>query len=206
MNTSLRFTLGWFVISTALTCSTQAFQRSEGRVDFGPFPPPAHGDQWVEVNLDRNLIALAARLTAKDEPEVTDLLKGVEFIQVNVIGLDAANRTEIESRIKTIRGQLESKGWQRIVSAQELNQDFGIYIKIRGQEAVAGLVVTVMESGKQAVLVNIVGDIRPEKLALLGDKLDLDPLRKLGHSAVKVSTQTRSNSVNQSVATTAGKP
>jgi hypothetical protein len=148
---------------------------------------------------------MAARLTAKDEPEVTDLLKGIESVRVNVIGLDDGNRAEIETRIKGIRSQLETKGWERIVTVKEKDQDVGIYVKTRGQEAVAGLVVTVIDGGKQAVLVNIVGDIRPEKLAELGEKLNIDPLKQLGHSTGKKSVKADAKPADQAAEKTADK-
>ena len=59
-------------------------------------------------------------------------------------------------------------------------QDVGIYTKTRGGEALAGLVITVIDAKGQVVLINIVGDIRPEQVAALGDKLDLEPLKDIG--------------------------
>jgi uncharacterized protein DUF4252 len=61
---------------------------------------------------------------------------------------------------------------------QEKNDDVAIYLKTRGKEAVEGLVVTVLDGRKEAVFVNIVGDIKLEKLAALGDKFNLDALKK----------------------------
>ena len=205
MKTNLRSAVGLAVICAALSFNTQAAQPSEGRVDFGQFTPPSGGGEFVEINLGSNLISMAARLTAKEEPEVTDLLKGVEAVRVNVIGLDDANRAEIETRIKGIRGQLETKGWERIVTVKEKDQDVGIYIKTRGQEAVAGLVVTVIEGGKQAVLVNIVGDIRPEKLAELGERLNIDPLKKLGQGPGKSTVKAEAKPTEQPAGKTADK-
>jgi hypothetical protein len=40
-------------------------------------------------------------------------------------------------------------------------------------------VVTVIDGKKEAVLVNVVGNIQPEKLATLGERFDIEPLRKL---------------------------
>ena len=55
----------------------------------------------------------------------------------------------------------------------------GIYLKTQNKDTVQGLVVTVVEANKQAVFINIVGDIKPEKLSLLGEKLHIDPLKNL---------------------------
>jgi hypothetical protein len=67
-----------------------------------------------------------------------------------------------------------------VVAVQQKNQDVGIYAKLRGEEAVEGVVVTVLEANREAVLINIVGDIKPEKLAVVGERFNIEPLKKLG--------------------------
>ena len=89
------------------------------------------------------------------------------------------------------KGRIDAKGWERVVAVSEKDQDVGIYLKTRGQDAVEGLVVTVIENGKQAVLVNIVGDIRPEKLADLGEKLGIEPLKNLHQTSGKHAEKSR---------------
>ena len=168
----------------AFACNSPA-----GYVDFGKLPDSAAGSQLVEVNVGSNLIAMVTRLVQKSEPEVADLLKGLQSIRVNVIGLDDANRSEIQDRIRAIRNQLDTQGWERVVSAQEKKQDVGVYLKTRGQDTVEGLVVTVVDGRKQAVLINIVGDIKPEKLGTLGDRFNIDPLKKFGAPSKKEAAE-----------------
>lgn len=158
-----------------------AHAASAGYVDFGKLAPDDSGSQFVEVNVTSNLISMAARLTQKSEPDVADLLRGLESIRVNVIGLNNENREDMESRVKKIRTQLDAQGWQRIVTVQEKKQDVGVYLKTKGEEAVEGVVVTVLDGKKQAVLINVVGNIQVDKLATLGEKFDIDPLKKVGH-------------------------
>jgi len=52
--------------------------------------------------------------------------------------------------------------------------------KMHGSESVEGLVVTVLQGNKEAVLVNVVGDIRPEKLAMIGERFGIEPLKQVG--------------------------
>jgi hypothetical protein len=54
-----------------------------------------------------------------------------------------------------------------------------VYVKMRDTEAVEGIVVSVLSGKREAVLVNIVGDIRPEKLAMIGERFDIEPLKKI---------------------------
>jgi predicted RNA-binding protein with RPS1 domain len=163
----------------------QAEDETPGWVDFGKLTAPGNGGQFVEVNLKGQLLSLAARITEKHEPEVSDLLRNLKAIRVNVVGIDDVNRAELGTRMTQVRTELESKGWERIVTVLEKGQDVGVYLKQRGSEAIEGVVVTVIENGKQAVFVNVVGDIRPEKLALLAEHFDIEPLKKVTGRAKK---------------------
>lgn len=163
----------------------RAAEAPAGMVDFGKFSPPASGGQFVEVHLRENLIAMAARLAEGAEPEVAQLLRGLKAVRVNVIGLDEANREEIGQRIQTIRSQLTSAGWERVVTAQQKDEDVSVFIKLRGSEAIEGVAVTILQGNREAVLVNVVGDIKPEQLATLGERFDIEPLKKIGPAVKK---------------------
>lgn len=169
-----------------LSCLTaHAANPPAGFIDFGKLSPGDSGGEFVEVNVNSNLINMVTRLAQKAEPEVAQALQGLQLIRVNVIGLTDDNRSDISDRIKSIRAQLDTQGWERIVTAQQKKQDVGVYLKLRGSEAVEGLVVTVLDGKKQAVFVNIVGDIKPEKLGLIGERFNIEPLKKLGPALEK---------------------
>jgi hypothetical protein len=158
-----------------------------GYIDLGTFTPPSGGGEFVEVNINSNLLMMTSRLARSHEPEIADLLGRVQHIRVNVIGLDEANRAEIEQRLQKIQAELGAAPWQCIVTARQKDQDVRVYLRTRGETAVEGAVVTVLEPKKQAVFVNIVGDIKPEEIALLGERFHVDPLKKLGKAKDKGS-------------------
>lgn len=164
-------------IATALLAAPLWAETAE--IDFGSFTPPAKGGQFIEVNLKGNLLGMAARVADKEEPEAAALLKSIQSINVHVIGLDDGNRASTQQRITEIRGQLEAKGWEKNVTVKEEQSDIAVYTKLHGQESVEGIVVTIFEEKQQAVVVNIVGDIRPEKLISVGERFDIEPLKKL---------------------------
>jgi MoaA/NifB/PqqE/SkfB family radical SAM enzyme len=151
-----------------------------GQVDFGKFDPPGKGGEFVEVQIRSNLIGLAARLIEKQEPDAAKLLRSIESVRVNVIGLDEDNRAPMKERVERIRAELAAQGWERVVTAQKAGDDVGVYLKTRGQDAVEGLTVTVIEGGKEAVFVNVVGNVTPEQIAELGERLHVEPLKKIG--------------------------
>src|ERR1051326_9253536 len=163
----IRDTLALAVLSAFAGVGLRADTPPAGFVDFGTFSPPASGGEFVEVHIKSNLIEMVARLAEKSEPDVAELLRGLQLIRVNVIGLDDDNRGEVEKRVKKIRGELDARGWERVVTAQKKDEDVGVYLKTRGAEAVEGLVVTVIDGNREAVLINIVGDIKPDKVAVI---------------------------------------
>src|SRR5439155_533363 len=93
----------WPVMECCLATGVCADNPSAGYVDFGKFSPPASGGEFVEVHIKSNVISMVARLVEKSEPDVAELIRGLQLIRVNVIGLDEENRAEMEKRVKKIR-------------------------------------------------------------------------------------------------------
>jgi hypothetical protein len=150
-----------------------------GQVDFGTFTPPNNGKEYVEVNVPASLITLAAKFVEKQEPDIAKLLNGIKLIRVHVVGLDEKNTGDLEQRVQKVRSDLSGAGWERLVTAQKESQDVAVYLKMSEASVVQGLALTVIESKKHAVFVNVVGDVRPEQLATVGERLNIDPLKDL---------------------------
>ena len=104
---------------------------------------------------------------------------------MHVIGLDDANRGSNTEHVQSLRKSLDASGWERVVSVTEADQEVAVHLRTQGSEAVQGLVVTVLEGKRQAVVVHISGNIRPEKLATLGEKFGIEPLKHLPIPAKK---------------------
>lgn len=177
--------VGAAILSVTLAGNLRAESLPPGQVDFGSFSPPESGGEFVEVNITSGLIGLAAKFVEKEDAEIARVIKGLHLIKVNVIGLDDQNRPELEKRMQKVRKELDGKGWERIVTAQKQTQNVGVYLKMQGSETVQGLVVVVNDGNKQAVFVNVVGDIKPEQLSMIGDKFHIEPLKQLVPQAEK---------------------
>ena len=177
--------LGTITISAMMASRAWADTLPAGQVDFGSFAPKNSNTEFVEVNISSSLISMAARFIEKSEPEVAKVLNGLQLVHVNVIGVSDENRADLEAKAQKIRGQLEGHGWERVVMAQQQDQNVAVYLKTENKDTVQGIVVTVMEGNKQAVFVNVVGNIKPEQLAMVGERLHIEPLKKLGHPEEK---------------------
>lgn len=180
LNGTLRKTLPIVVASLAFAAPLFAEETPPGYVDFGTLTPSAKADQFVEVNMKGALLKLAAQLTKKSEPDVAELLSGIQQVRVNVVGLDKDNREAITQRITEVRSKLEGKGWERVVQAKERTQDVSVYLKNGKEGVLDGVVVTVLDGAKEAVFVNVVGSISLDQIGKLGEKLDIAPLKQIG--------------------------
>jgi len=172
-------------LAGACLMSARAENLGPGQIDFGKFTPSAKGGEFVEVNLTSSIISMAAKLVEKDEPQVAKLLNGLQLVHVTVIGLDDENRGDLQKRADKVRHDLDSKGWERTVMAQKEGKEVGVYLKTKNKDTVQGLAVLAMDGNERAVFVNIVGDIKPEEISLLGEKLHIDPLKKFGRKGAE---------------------
>jgi hypothetical protein len=180
MKLPFRSSLAAATLSLASLASLSAADEP-GYFDFGKFAVGSDS-KFVEVNLQSGLIKFAAKLAASHEPDAAELLKNIRHVRVNVVGLDASNQASTLARMESIRSDLEKKGWEKIVTARDPkakgSDDVAVFVKST-DETIQGIVVTVVEHKGTAVFVNVVGNIRAEELAKLGEKLDIKPLSKL---------------------------
>jgi len=180
MKTMVRYPLAVAVLAAGVSFNVLAGP-PPGQVDFGKFSPPGDDGQFVEIQINSNLLSLAAQVVEKQQPETAKLLRSVQLVHVNVIGLTDENRAELTKRVRQIRYDLDARGWDHNVAVQRKDgQDVGIYTKTRGGEALAGIAITVIDAKYRVVLINIVGDIRPDQVAALGEKLNIEPLKDIG--------------------------
>jgi hypothetical protein len=82
--------------------------------------------------------------------------------------------------IEPILNQLQSSGWNKIVSVQSKEERVGVHVRYH-EDAVMGMAIIVAEPNELTV-VNIVGPIDIEKLGELGGKLGIPDLKGLGNS------------------------
>lgn len=163
----------------ALACQVNAKDPSAGYVDFNSFLPNPDG-QLVEVKVESGLLKFAAKVAAAREPEAAEVIRNIESVRVNVVELSEANVADATGKINDVRTQLGAAGWAPTVKVRDpkKGEDVAVYIKSGADDSIEGIVVTVLEEGKQAVFVNVVGNIRPEQLGEIGKRFDIPVLKQ----------------------------
>jgi hypothetical protein len=176
MKSSLRLTLCTLVLGSALLGS--AFAAEPGYVDFGKLTAPAKGD-YVNVTLGKGMLKFAGVIAKCKDREAAELIAGLTSVRVKVVGLDDTNRDATTERVTKLRQDLTRDGWEQIVEARgKKEDDVAIFVKQREGEIIDGIVVTVIDDRKkEAVLVNVVGRIKADSLAAIGERFDIPQLK-----------------------------
>ena len=174
---SLRSLFATAGLAAVLSVSSYAADDDSGAIDIGNLVPTAKGE-FVEVNLSPFMLKFASKIAWAHDKEAAALIGNLTSVRVNVVSLDDSNREGAVAHIGDLRRKLEGKGWTKMVTVREKNDgdDVNVHIKQRGEDAIAGLVVTVIDHKGEAVIVNIVGNITPEQIAKVGQELDIEPL------------------------------
>ncbi len=179
MKSALRSTLFAAACAAGLAFSTTTAAAEPGFVDFGPALAGVASSQNIEINLPEPLLAFAATIAKCQDADAAALIKDLKQIRVNVLGMDDKNRADLTARIQKIRTQLAEQGWHRAVNVQDNGDDVAVLVKVAHNSAIEGLTITVLGKDNEAVFVNIVGNIDPNRIAALGEKYNIDPLKTI---------------------------
>ena len=149
-----------------------------GYVDLGDLTD-AYGEPKVMVNLSRSLLRLMGAFS-KDDPAARELLRDLEGVRINVYDTGGEMGPAM-SHVDDIKASLVANGWEPIVQVREDGERVMVYIKLAYterpggeiEESVEGLTVVGL-SDDEAVFINILGEIRPDRLGDVVEQFDLD--------------------------------
>lgn len=161
---------------TGLNINAQADADTElGSIDFAEFINASPSDAKVEVNISKPLLKLATNLVKEESPEVAALIQGLESIRVRVYDVTDENRADFEKSVQDISSKLSEEQWEQLARVRDGRANVGIFARILDDDSISGIVVSVAEK-KEAVFVNIVGDVALDAIADLGKQLDIPAL------------------------------
>lgn len=146
-------------------------------VQLDKFAPKA--EETVEVNLDGNMLSMAARFLSDRKPqeaEAKKLLGNVKGIYVRSFKFAKAGEYAAGD-VEQIRSQLRGPQWSRVVDVRSNKpggDNAGVFFKTDGKE-IQGIVVLAAEP-KEFTVVSIVGNIQPEQLKDLSGKFGVPDL------------------------------
>lgn len=137
----------------------------------------------VDINLQGAMLRMIAAVE-KDDPDLAALVSGLKRIRVRIGELRPGDVEHVRAAIAEAATRLEDEGWQMTVRARDEGEEVVLYVKEQpgsddsdGSD-IAGLTLFVLDDENHVAMVNIVGNIDPERIAELPmlDDLDLGKL------------------------------
>ena len=130
----------------------------------------------LEINLTGPMLKFIALATDEEEPELTEILEGLQSIRVRGADLETLDVEAIRSGIRDAAEKLATSGWISMVRMRDKDEEVHIFFKEQNGEMVGLTVLSVEED--EAMFINLVGKIDPASLGNLASGLDLPQLEQ----------------------------
>jgi len=127
-------------------------------------------DNTLTLSIGPSLLRFAAA-HVKDDPETEALLSGLEGVRVRLYTVDESTE-RVAGRLERMSDGLRRQGWAPVALVRENDARVHMLVKTDGAR-IAGLTVLSLE-GREAVVVNVMGDLRPEFFSDTMAALDVD--------------------------------
>jgi hypothetical protein len=140
--------------------------------DFGILAPES---LTLEVNLGGSMLGLIAAALDDEEPEFSELVRGLAGIRVRIAEAADLDLEALRSGFHAASAWLEEQGWEPFVRLREDDEELYVFMRVIDDEMV-GATLLALEPEAEVVMVNVVGRLDPALLASLADSLDIPQL------------------------------
>jgi len=142
----------------------------EGFADFGS-PGMGQTDRELALSLGPLPLKIARALT-KHDPELSTMLKGLKGVRVYTYEIDG-DPYRVMRRLESAWTRLSSRGWMPIATVRDDGELVSVLVRAGREDRVRGMAVMVQEED-EVVLINLIGDFRPEMFNAFMTELDID--------------------------------
>ncbi len=165
---------------TAKGKDKEAALRSEpGYVDFSMLDKLGQ-DAKIEVNLRDPMLGLVGKFISDEDEELRDLISSLKLVRVRVYQITPTTVERLLAAGSETATKLDKDGWERIVRVRDDDEHVDVYFKPSSNaEWIEGVLVIALGDDDEAAFVNIVGTIRPEDVARIGEHFDVNGMDKV---------------------------
>ncbi len=120
----------------------------------------------VDVTMDSSMLQLASRFLSDKDPDearVKKLISGLKGLYVKSFQFDRRGEFE-ESDIESVRAQLRSPGWSRVVGVRSKKDGENVELFLKTEQGQIGGLAIIASEPRELTIVNIVGTMNPEQI------------------------------------------
>jgi hypothetical protein len=167
--------LSRFLIMAALAafltaCGLTAPRGNEGFADLDSLGF-GDTDRVLSLSIGPALLHFAAN-HIDDEPETRELLRSLDGVRIRIYEIDG-DAGRVASRLNSMSSDLKNDGWEPVMTVRDDNETVHMLLRMV-DERICGMTVLVSDGKSEAVIINLMGDIKPEQFSEVMVALDVD--------------------------------
>ena len=120
----------------------------------------ADTDRVLTLSIGPALLRFAAR-HVDDDPETRELLQSLDGVRIRIYEIDG-DASRVAARMSRMSDRLENSGWERVLLVRQEREQAHMLVKLDG-DRVSGMTVLVSDGDEEAIVINLMGDIRPQQ-------------------------------------------
>jgi hypothetical protein len=151
-------------------CGITAPRSSEGFADLDSLGL-ADTDRVLTLSIGPALLGFAAS-HVEDDPEVRDLLRGLTGVRIRIYEIDG-DAARVASRMAQMSRKLQAGGWEQVMLVRSDDEQAHMLMKV-ADDRICGMTVLVSDGDSEAVVINLMGEIRPRQFGDVMVALDVD--------------------------------
>ncbi|MEE4216098.1 MAG: DUF4252 domain-containing protein [Xanthomonadales bacterium] len=128
-------------------------------------------DRVISLSLGPTVLHFAARYI-DDDPEVRDLLRSLDGVRVRIYEVNG-DASRVAGRMQHMSSKMQEDGWQPVMLVRQEDEQVHMLMRMVDGE-IRGMTVLVLDADSEAVVVNLMGEIRPEQFGDVMVALDVD--------------------------------
>jgi len=128
-------------------------------------------NRLISLSIGPTLLHFAARYM-DDEPEIRDLLRSLDGVRIRIYEIDG-DAGRVAQRISSMSEHLREDGWEPVLLVREQDEEVHMLLRMVNHH-ISGMTVLVSDGESEAVIINLMGEIRPEQFGDVMVALDVD--------------------------------
>ncbi len=151
-------------------CGITAPRTSEGFAELDS-PGIFDTDNSVNLSIGPTLLHFAAA-HIEDDPQTRDLLRDLDGVRIRVYEIERDSE-QVALRVAGMQSRLRRAGWEPVMLIREQGEETHLLVKIQN-ERILGLTLLAMEAESEVVVINLMGEIRPQNFSKVMVALDVE--------------------------------
>ena len=128
-------------------------------------------DREMSLSIGPTLLHFAAS-HVDDDPEVKALVRSLDGVRIRIYEIDG-DAARVARNLDRMQAHLEDDGWEPVMLIRSAEERTQLLLKASPRR-VYGLTLLVSDGESEAVVINLIGDIRPEFFSDVMVALDID--------------------------------